>query len=618
LKQIQTFLSDFANNKNPAEFKGEIDRKTKIVRIMANLFLQNFKMFLLCPVLCHADPALNKYFLDMIENLGNSGTIIEAAPPIPKKDAKFVYFSVFAMKNQSSRLFMKKSKDLKLGKRIKNTIDYDTDSKSLEKSIQSDPEDNINEQFSVFFPIFHTVKEEKSPPRINLLNPPKSKNYARLIKNKNSRKLTSSTIENPGVSISESIKPQKFRNVSMSTKNIKTPGISSTKLEPYQQKIEKVQNAQSMQIINNLEEKYEFDAQSKLRKRFPISKNADQVMDELNNKILELELENKKVKYIFKNMAKDAENKLAFANQKLQLFESNSPYSELFEQYNKEIRKYEKQIEFIRNSFVDTISAHEIAYNSMLNQENIGKKDKVLLNEMRVLQRNNRKFLVDLKTKELELNALKSKEKVWIGEHKELDDLKKDADKVKRNLAKSENAIQSNEVTIQGSEKALLHLRSQYEALDAKNRENEKLILTLQGQIDRLTVKLQSVKVMNKLDQPIKLPKLQASPDAPAEFMNRKIDDQKFEHIPLTVDKGQLVKTHTQIKQCKTQIADNLLIIRNETQGYANANLYSATDSLERNTALIFKIVGDLEMRELNYLNTISQVTGSSPLKGKY
>jgi len=341
-------------------------------------------------------------------------------------------------------------------------------------------------------------------------------------------------------------------------------------------------------------------------------------MDELNNKILELELENKKVKYIFKNMAKDAENKLAFANQKLQLFESNSPYSELFEQYNKEIRKYEKQIEFIRNSFVDTISAHEIAYNSMLNQENIGKKDKVLLNEMRVLQRNNRKFLVDLKTKELELNALKSKEKVWIGEHKELDDLKKDADKVKRNLAKSENAIQSNEVTIQGSEKALLHLRSQYEALDAKNRENEKLILTLQGQIDRLTVKLQSVKVMNKLDQPIKLPKLQASPDAPAEFMNRKIDDQKFEHIPLTVDKGQLVKTHTQIKQCKTQIADNLLIIRNETQGYANANLYSATDSLERNTALIFKIVGDLEMRELNYLNTISQVTGSSPLKGKY
>eukprot|EP01022_Parablepharisma_sp_SALTPOND_P022434 TRINITY_DN455_c0_g1_i2.p1 TRINITY_DN455_c0_g1~~TRINITY_DN455_c0_g1_i2.p1 ORF type:complete len:887 (-),score=49.51 TRINITY_DN455_c0_g1_i2:3792-6452(-) len=604
LKQIQDFLLDYANNKTATEIKVDLDRKTKIVRVIANLFLKNSKMFLLCPVLTHAPPTVNKYLLDMVEGIGNVGTIIEVAPPIPKKDAKFVYFSVFNMKNQSSRLFMKKPKLGKSRITVNRTLE-----KSTEKTILTDND-------SVLFcniPSLH--KQDTSQPNQSL-KPLKQVPSFVQSPNPNLRKLTGSTLDynypsfdatKPGSKLSKKV------GLTKPILSVKTPSSTKMDLSGYKARIEKV--AQSMDVGSNLEEKYEFDAKSHLKKRFPISKNAEQLVDELGNRVLELELENKQTKYLYKNMVKDLENKLAYAYQKLQMLEGKTPYHELFETYNKEMRKYEKQIELIRNSFVETITAHELAYNSILQKDNVGRKDKLLLNEMRVLQRNNRKFLVDLKTKDLELTAFKSKEKTWIAEHKELDDLRKEAVKYQKELTRTENTIQSNEVAMEGSEKAMAHLKSQYDALDVKNRENEKLIMALQGQIDRLTVKLQAGKIMDKLDKPLKLPKLIPN-TGPFEIPERK-DKGSLQPAPLTVDKAVLVKTHSQIKQCKAQITETLKTVRDETKEYANANLFAATDSLERAIALLLKILGDLEMRELNYLNTISQFTGSSPLRGQ-
>ncbi len=110
------------------------------MRILANIFLKNYKTFLLCPVLCHSDPEVNKYLLDMVEGIGNIGTIVEVAAPIAKKDAKFVYFSVFSMKNQSSRLFMKKTK---WGKGVVRSSDKKKIDKSEDQTILTDGDDPV-------------------------------------------------------------------------------------------------------------------------------------------------------------------------------------------------------------------------------------------------------------------------------------------------------------------------------------------------------------------------------------------------------------------------------------------------------------------------------------------
>ncbi len=95
LKQLQDFLLEFPANQSLPAFKTDLARKSKIVRVLGSMFLSNYKMFLLCPVLSYAPPAANKYLLDMIEGVGAAGTVIEAPAPIPKKDVKLVYFSVF-------------------------------------------------------------------------------------------------------------------------------------------------------------------------------------------------------------------------------------------------------------------------------------------------------------------------------------------------------------------------------------------------------------------------------------------------------------------------------------------------------------------------------------------
>ncbi len=417
------------------------------------------------------------------------------------------------------------------------------------------------------------------------------------------------------------LKPAKRKSEQIPMANVRTPG--NRKLEPlgsYKSKLERAANSQSLDALEATaaDLPYELDAAARLRKRFPISKNADQVADDMNKRILELELENKQLRYLQKNSTKDLESKLAFAYQKVQHFEQQSPYKDVFESYGKEVRKAEKQIEFLRNAFVETISAHETAYDSLQQKGgNVGRKDKLLLAEMRVLQRNNRQFAVDLKGRDLELNALKSKEKMWLAEHRDLDDLRKNVGKCQKELVKSESTIQSNEVTIGGSGKALAYLRGQYEALDAKNRENEKLIISLQSQIDRLTLKLQAGKIADKLDQPMRLPKIVDTPETFSPVRPAAPLLQNTLPGPMVVDKTALIKTHSQIKQCKTLITESLKTVRTETSESTNANLCAATDTLERSVAGALRILGELEMKELNYLNTISQLTGASPLRGK-
>ncbi len=116
---MQDFFLQFVSNQSSPAFRADLERKTKIVRVLASMFLSNYKMFVLAPVLSHAAVATNKYLLDMIEGMGNAGTLLEAAPPIPKKEARFVYFSVFmsyprharsCRKSQSSKLVVRRGK----------------------------------------------------------------------------------------------------------------------------------------------------------------------------------------------------------------------------------------------------------------------------------------------------------------------------------------------------------------------------------------------------------------------------------------------------------------------------------------------------------------------------
>lgn len=95
LKQIQDFLAE-APRSIPTVDNGLL-RRTKIVRILASLFTLNYKIFVFAPILPHAPMAFNKYFLDIIEGLSNKSQIIEIPVPTPKKDAKFIYFSIFCM-----------------------------------------------------------------------------------------------------------------------------------------------------------------------------------------------------------------------------------------------------------------------------------------------------------------------------------------------------------------------------------------------------------------------------------------------------------------------------------------------------------------------------------------
>ncbi len=435
-----------------------------------------------------------------------------------------------------------------------------------------------------------TVKPTRHPPSFISPNPSPSRN-----KSKESRS------DKWGASASSTNVLKLGRGVALATGARRLNSVAG-----YKPRVDRSTMAQS---VDTSDSPYpESDAAERLRKRFPITKTTDQVATDLNQRILDLELEVKQLRYINTNTTKDLEAKLAFAYQKLQRFEQQSPYRETFEIYNKEMRRAEKRVESLRNTFVETVNAHELAYNSLLQKGAVSRKDTLLLNETRALQRNSRKLTVDLKGHELELNALKAKEKAWAAEHRDLEELRKGMGRCQKDLAKSENAVQSHEVTIGGSEKALASLRQQYEALDAKNRENERLIVTLQGQVDRLALKLQAGKIADRLDQSAtKAPRL--SPDEVPGTAPRP------ELSPPAVDKAALVKTHSQIKQCRTQLTENIKIVREETGENSSANLCAATDSLERNVATVLKILGGLEMKELNYLNTISQLTGVSPLR---
>ena len=62
LKQIQEFLDEIP--KNIPTVENGLLRRTKIVRILASLFTQNYKIFVFAPILPHANMAFNKNFLD--------------------------------------------------------------------------------------------------------------------------------------------------------------------------------------------------------------------------------------------------------------------------------------------------------------------------------------------------------------------------------------------------------------------------------------------------------------------------------------------------------------------------------------------------------------------------
>lgn len=401
---------------------------------------------------------------------------------------------------------------------------------------------------------------------------------------------------------------KKLNNISVLTPDQKRKKafLFSQKVDPYtpnKNLKSKLSKKNQVKSLDHIEQSgpgysYEFDKIHSFPKQ-----GTDQVASKLNQKILELELELEGTRYLLKNQTKDLESRLAFAYRKNLAFEQRTPYSEVFELYNKESRNYEKEIELLRTNYLELIAEHETSYNEIMQTDNASKKEKLLIGEMRALQHSIRKAQVDLKTKETELNALKAKEKAWTVDHKDLDSTKKNVDKFAKELVRSEVSNQSKEQTIGGAGKALTQMRRQYTNLELKNKENEKLISALQSQINRLNLQLQSPKVDDKLDR----------------ALTRRGDESAQPEIELPAEcritKQELVKAHNQIKKCKMDIAENLKKVKDNAN--ENTDMIVAAELVGKNVGQLYKILSQLELRELNYINALSQITGKDILNEK-
>jgi len=328
----------------------------------------------------------------------------------------------------------------------------------------------------------------------------------------------------------------------------------------------------------------------------PINKNADQVIEELNKKVLELELDNNKLKYMHKNIVNDLNHKINQTYQILQSFEREAHYTEVLELYNKQIKRNEKQILILRETLIKIVTSHEMAYASLGQHVKISKREQLLLNELRTLQKILGQTTIEMKKKEQENVSLKAKDRIWTMERKELEIAQKDATICKKKLARTEGIVQSTGAAKESSERMAVYLKDQYEALDLKNRENERLILALQKQIDRMNIKLSESKLARHLKDTSKIPNTEIPKD--------KERFKKF--FALLIDKNKLSELHSQAMKCKTQIKEDLKVIRNEAKAYNCANLNLTADSLKQTTNVLLDIVTKLELRELRYINKIS------------
>ena len=360
----------------------------------------------------------------------------------------------------------------------------------------------------------------------------------------------------------------------------------------------KTSKSQMVDGINSLDESNESNL-----KNYPlINKSTEQVMNEFNNRILELELENTKLKYTYNNIIKDLQIKLNYTKQRLQLLENQCEIYEVFEACNKEIRYYEKQVEALRDSLIKLHTAHETAYSFLIRSNNASKREKLLLNELRTLQKNQAQLLIELKTKDMDILSFKAKEKIWIIEHKELENAQKGFTMCKKRLVRTENEIQATGAAKETSERTITYLKGQNDSLEFKNKEHEKLIIILQKQIERLKIKLREEKIAEHLnDCSI------TYNDKPTIGASKK-KGKSQDHYKLMTDKGHLSELHSQVMKCKEQIKSDLNSIQSEAKAYNCANLNLTVISLKQATSLLLDIVSKFELKELKGLNNIPQL----------
>ncbi len=95
LKQLWEYFGDSVRERNLAKLNAGMERKSKVVRVLASMFSKNYKLFLLSPVLSHGPLASTRTFLDLLEGLSDLVTPVRLPPRISKKEARFVYYSVF-------------------------------------------------------------------------------------------------------------------------------------------------------------------------------------------------------------------------------------------------------------------------------------------------------------------------------------------------------------------------------------------------------------------------------------------------------------------------------------------------------------------------------------------
>lgn len=519
------------------------NKKPIIVQLLANFFERSFKVFFLSPILTNAPLAISRHLLDLMEGLSSIKIMVKPVQPGTKKVANFIYFSVFNMKAGRIR-------------RLPLICEREARNAGVIRSFE-DP--------------------------LDLYSPDPSVRRA-------ANEYLSGSVHHRGAN-----------SVPKRCKNLYNPSVNDGGEISRKRGRSKIAVTQLLDEAMSSDEIIDAEFQPTLKYHVPISKNTNQVIEELNKRVLELELDNNKLKYVYKNAIRDLNGKLAHSYQVVQAFEQEASRQELLDIHNKEIRRLEKQVQALRNTLIRIISSHEMAYASLAQHIKISRKEQLLLNELKTLQKSARQAMTEAKTKELENAALKVKDRVWAAEHKELEIAQKDATMCKKKLVRTENIAQSTGAAKESSDRTAAYLKKQYDALEVKNRENEKLIFALQKQIDRMNIKLSEGKIAEQLEETKTAKELS--------IIESSGNNKHFRRLfALLVDKSKLSELHAQAMKCKAQIKEDLRAVRTEAKAYNCANLNLVADSLKENVNLLLDALTKLELRELRYVDKLPQI----------
>ena len=353
----------------------------------------------------------------------------------------------------------------------------------------------------------------------------------------------------------------------------------------------------------------------------------------LTTRIQELELQGKEREYILNNQLQDTNRKLDFALQKVSAIEVGSGWREVFELYNKESKQIQKELRKQREEYINMITSHEKSYAvlSGLGIKSRDKQEKTITSELLIVKKQNKKFELEIKQKEEELYALKNKERGWVIDKKEVEQLRINYNKMEKehkNLGNIGPVIPRN-IDIKQDKKniyieqdrAINNLAMQNESLETKIKESEVLIVNLLNQIDFLKSEIQKNKgskqpISTRKDmggKPRNIPNNVAGSKSPRGELG--IPNPNTISLPesFLIDKGDLIRKHSNIKQTKHLLMESIKQLRQgiKTNKLNDGKLESCVDIILSSTDMLFGFVHELEMKELNYLNTLAEISSS-------